>query len=207
MNSLLFFRSSYSFTSFPDFFSWNTLEVELFVDRRSTVDESMSHHRTELGFTMIRFDNVPPEVMQAMCTPMHQVLAPSASSTSPSHATGSLYFLTLRGFPHFPKLMDLKPHLEDACNSIDRALRSGRNVLVHCQQGISRSAAVVIAYLIRNHDDLPPEMQVSMQKANNGNFGPLSVSYALLFSYQKIHVRCFLRVEIRKYMLSIFDYH
>ncbi|KAF9075819.1 protein-tyrosine phosphatase-like protein [Rhodocollybia butyracea] len=46
---------------------------------------------------------------------------------------------------------DLKPHLEEACNSIDRALRSGRSVLVHCQQGISRSAAVVIAYLIRNH--------------------------------------------------------
>ncbi|KAJ3880345.1 protein-tyrosine phosphatase-like protein [Lentinula edodes] len=142
---------------------------------------------------MIRFDNVPPEVMQAMCTPMHQVLAPSASSTSPSHATGSLYvgsmsaitdydllrtyrvshFIQVLDAPWLPPLpetdgyggkvtsfkieildttsADLKPHLEDACNSIDRALRSGRNVLVHCQQGISRSAAVVIAYLIRNH--------------------------------------------------------
>lgn len=29
---------------------------------------------------------------------------------------------------------DLKPHLEAACNHIDRALRSGANVLVHCQQ-------------------------------------------------------------------------
>lgn len=67
---------------------------------------------------------------------------------------------------------DLRPHLEAACNHIDKALRSGHGVLVHCQQvrcvcflfshllidasssfaqGISRSAAVIIAYLIRNH--------------------------------------------------------
>ncbi|KAI0044791.1 hypothetical protein FA95DRAFT_1680946 [Auriscalpium vulgare] len=44
---------------------------------------------------------------------------------------------------------DLKPHLEDAVEYIDGALRRGQNVLVHCQQGVSRSAAIVIAYLIR----------------------------------------------------------
>ncbi|KIK68166.1 hypothetical protein GYMLUDRAFT_37006 [Collybiopsis luxurians FD-317 M1] len=137
---------------------------------------------------MIRFDNLPPDVMQALCTPMHLVLP-----TSPTHATGSLYigsmsaitdyellrscrvshFVQVLDAPWLPPLpetdangmrttsfkieildtssADLKPHLEDACNSIDRALRSGRNVLVHCQQGVSRSAAIVIAYLIRNH--------------------------------------------------------
>jgi len=46
---------------------------------------------------------------------------------------------------------DLRPHLEAVCNHIDKALRSGRSVLVHCQQGVSRSPSVVIAYLIRNH--------------------------------------------------------
>jgi len=44
---------------------------------------------------------------------------------------------------------DLQPHLEDTVEDIDSALRRGRNVLVHCQQGVSRSAAIVIAYLIR----------------------------------------------------------
>ncbi|KAI0305178.1 protein-tyrosine phosphatase-like protein [Multifurca ochricompacta] len=45
---------------------------------------------------------------------------------------------------------DLRPHLEDAVEDIDSALRRGCNVLVHCQQqGVSRSAAIVIAYLIR----------------------------------------------------------
>jgi len=130
---------------------------------------------------MIRFDNLPPEVMQAMCTPMHLVLGPSGSTTG-SLYVGSMsaitdhdllrtcrisHFVQVLDAPWLPPLpegvtsfkieildttsADLKPHLEDACNSIDRALRSGRNVLVHCQQGISRSAAVVLAYLIRNH--------------------------------------------------------
>ncbi|GLB45286.1 putative dual specificity phosphatase, catalytic domain [Lyophyllum shimeji] len=131
---------------------------------------------------MIRFDNMPPEVMQAMCTPMHQVLSPQGS------ITGSLYvgslsalqdkdLLSEHGISHLVQVLDapwlplsekdgfhcyriqildqstvdLKPHLEAACNYIDRALRSGKNVLVHCQQGISRSPAIVIAYLIRNH--------------------------------------------------------
>ena len=35
---------------------------------------------------MIRFDNLPPEVMQAMCTPMHLILP-----ASPQQHTGALY--------------------------------------------------------------------------------------------------------------------
>jgi protein-tyrosine phosphatase len=29
---------------------------------------------------------------------------------------------------------DLRPHLEAVCNHIDAALKSGKNVLVHCHQ-------------------------------------------------------------------------
>ncbi|KAH7904829.1 protein-tyrosine phosphatase-like protein [Hygrophoropsis aurantiaca] len=43
---------------------------------------------------------------------------------------------------------DLRPHLEGACRYIASSLRGGHNVLVHCQQGVSRSPAIVIAYLI-----------------------------------------------------------
>ena len=39
---------------------------------------------------------------------------------------------------------DLKPHLEAVCSYIDRALRSGKNVLVHCQQ-VSYSVFYILA--------------------------------------------------------------
>ncbi|KAF9444655.1 phosphatases II [Macrolepiota fuliginosa MF-IS2] len=134
---------------------------------------------------MIRFDNLPPEVMQAMCTPMHEVLS---TTVTPGHApSGALYIGSLAAVqdkemlrehrvthlvqvldvPWLPAsekdgfstyrisiddaiTVDIRPHLEAACNYIDTSLRSGRNVLVHCQQGVSRSAAVILAYLIRN---------------------------------------------------------
>ncbi|KAL1946164.1 hypothetical protein VTO73DRAFT_15291 [Trametes versicolor] len=138
---------------------------------------------------MIRFDNLPPEVMQAMCTPMHQILP-----ASPQHKTGALYLgsfsaildPTLLSANHIQALVqvldapwlpsveahaaqgnklecyrldildsssaDLRPHLESTVRWIDDRLRRGVNVLVHCQQGVSRSAAVVIAYLIYTHN-------------------------------------------------------
>ncbi|KAJ6480419.1 protein-tyrosine phosphatase-like protein [Mycena sanguinolenta] len=162
---------------------------------------------------MIRFDTLPPEVMQAMCTPMHQILPPTAlppsnqsmpmpSSSSPYapypnsgghqqpvRMTGGLYLGSLSAVNDHPLLrahgvthlvqaleapwapparkedgfvaysidirdketVDLRPHLEAACVYIERALKRGEGVLVHCQQGVSRSPSIVIAYLIRNH--------------------------------------------------------
>ncbi|KZS89096.1 phosphatases II [Sistotremastrum niveocremeum HHB9708] len=41
------------------------------------------------------------------------------------------------------------PHLNGACDYIRSHLSQGRNVLVHCQQGVSRSCAIIIAYLMR----------------------------------------------------------
>ncbi|KAI0345454.1 phosphatases II [Trametopsis cervina] len=141
---------------------------------------------------MIRFENLPPEVMQAMCTPMHLILPPSASSTSPTSRSGALYLGSLQAIFDAPLLSahaigalvqvldapwlpsvdaqgpgkmdayrldildsttaDLKPHLEATVRWIDERLRRGVNVLVHCQQGVSRSSAVVIAYLIYTHN-------------------------------------------------------
>ncbi|KAG9308850.1 protein-tyrosine phosphatase-like protein [Chiua virens] len=144
---------------------------------------------------MIRFEGMAQEVMEAMCTPMHQILptrhpqtaSPSIHSVNQLTPSGALFigsmsatmdrdllrnhrithvvqvldapwvpisekdgFRCLRIDIHDKPTADLKPHLEGACQYIASALASGGNVLVHCQQGISRSPAIVIAYLIHN---------------------------------------------------------
>jgi len=130
--------------------------------------------RTCPSTAMIRFDGLPPEVMQAMCTPMHQILSQTmlpSSSSQPPTMSGALYLGSLAavmdpsmlrshnithiiqvldvpwnplsdkdGFNLYKieimdeKTVDIRPYLEGASSHIERALRSGRNVLVHCQQ-------------------------------------------------------------------------
>lgn len=43
----------------------------------------------------------------------------------------------------------LDGHFRETTRFIQRGRLSGRNVLVHCKQGISRSAALVLAYLVQ----------------------------------------------------------
>lgn len=150
---------------------------------------------------MIRFDGIPPEIIQAMCTPMHQILLPPPAQHLGHLWLGSLaaisdndllrkhrisHIVQVIDAPWLPPIndpnltvtridildipsADLKSHLDDTCARIERSLTSGKNVLVHCQQvcstspspkifpsppspkGISRSASVVIAYLIKKY--------------------------------------------------------
>ena len=44
---------------------------------------------------------------------------------------------------------DLLPHLDEAVTFIHRCLLDGGRILVHCQAGVSRSASLVVAYLVR----------------------------------------------------------
>ena len=45
----------------------------------------------------------------------------------------------------------LSNHFKDALDFIKNAIAEGKNVLVHCFAGVSRSASVVIAYLMKYH--------------------------------------------------------
>ncbi|KAF8217167.1 protein-tyrosine phosphatase-like protein [Mycena galopus ATCC 62051] len=169
--------------------------------------------------TMIAFDSLSREEMEAMCTPMHLVLSPtpcssatntraknnSAVAAATPHdglgptpvpgpeadgaatTTGALYLgsmaaahdmdlLRAHDIAHLVQVLEvpwmpdsdrpglschrvdlqdtvsasLLPHLEAACDYIRVSLSRRENVLVHCQQGVSRSASIVIAYLIRD---------------------------------------------------------
>jgi dual specificity phosphatase 12 len=44
---------------------------------------------------------------------------------------------------------DVLLHIEGACNIIDKCLMSGRNVLVHCAQGVSRSVTIITGYIMK----------------------------------------------------------
>lgn len=48
----------------------------------------INHRRLDTQLAMIRFDQLPPDVMQAMCTPMHLILPPSGRA-------GALYLGSL----------------------------------------------------------------------------------------------------------------
>ncbi|PAV16805.1 phosphatases II [Pyrrhoderma noxium] len=58
----------------------------------------------------------------------------------------------------------LAPHLDDAVRFIRDRLTKGENVLVHCQQGISRSPAIVTAFLMREQS-IPYEAALHLVKS------------------------------------------
>lgn len=150
---------------------WNHTSTRIYIDPFQVLTLFLFCRLFQaFALTMIRFDNLPPEVMQAMCTPMHLII-PAAPSNSPRPPTGSLWLGSLsatmdKSVLHQQKIThvvqvldvpwlpiseadgfecykidildvpsaDLRGHLEGACKDIDKALRSGKNTLVHCQQ-------------------------------------------------------------------------
>lgn len=81
--------------------------------------------------------------------------------------------------------MDLLPFMSDVCNFIEgNSCRNDTNVLVHCREGISRSASIVIAYLMRKHnmslDEALAEVKERRKVRPSSNFvGQLRVWEAL----------------------------
>ena len=70
---------------------------------------------------------------------------------------------------------DILAVLYDALEFIDVSLKAGGRVLVHCSQGVSRSATLVIAYLMWRSGSSYDEVYAQVKEARgitNPNIGP-----------------------------------
>eukprot|EP00759_Apiculatamorpha_spiralis_P013896 PhF_6_TR20625/c0_g1_i1/m.29720 len=76
------------------------------------------------------------------------VLNVAKEVTPIDHPTLTVRHLTLQDDSH----ENLEIHVDDAVAFMDSAAANGTKILVHCRKGISRSAALVIAYLMRKKD-------------------------------------------------------
>jgi hypothetical protein len=59
---------------------------------------------------------------------------------------------------------DILTYLPEATSFLDTHLRQGTSVLVHCEMGVSRSATVVLAYLMRYHNRTRDESYILLKQ-------------------------------------------
>jgi tyrosine-protein phosphatase len=74
---------------------------------------------------------------------------------------------------------DVKDELWDLCQTIESRTKEGKKVLVHCQQGASRSATLIIAYGMYINQDLGPNEAYSLAQSKSRWVNP---NMSLLFS-------------------------
>lgn len=74
---------------------------------------------------------------------------------------------------------DVKDELWDLCQLIELRTKEGKKVLVHCQQGASRSATLIIAYGMYLHQDMSATEAYAMAQSKSRWVNP---NMSLLFS-------------------------
>ena len=73
----------------------------------------------------------------------------NCTTTIPNYHEGIEY----KRFPLTDVAQDpIELYFEDACLTITDAIQKGKTVFVHCEAGISRSASIVIAYLMKSEN-------------------------------------------------------
>lgn len=79
---------------------------------------------------------------------------------------------------------DIAPDLMSLCETIDSRTKDGKKVLIHCQQGASRSASLIIAYGLYQKPDLSVN---DAYYAAQGKSRWISPNMKLMYSLQDFH--------------------
>jgi len=59
---------------------------------------------------------------------------------------------------------NIQEHFQETSAFIEKALEQGGNVLIHCLKGVSRSATIAAAFVIKTHLMSPPEAVEQLRK-------------------------------------------
>lgn len=96
-----------------------------------------------------------PEVLKSLGV-THVVNASQGTKFNQTNTNAEFYQeagIEFHGFPALDVIMfKILPYLRPAAEFIHKAHQENGVVYVHCQQGVSRSASVVLAYLMLYHD-------------------------------------------------------
>ena len=93
----------------------------------------------------------------------------SLTVNEPQHASGVEYFAYKL---NDSEETDLESVWDEVCNRIDGGLRKPGGVLVHCDQGVSRSGSTVAAYLMRRLAPMKPVRALQLVKMSRKQVNP-----------------------------------
>jgi tyrosine-protein phosphatase MSG5 len=126
--------------------------------------------------------DIPPDTAATMksYSTAFEVLPSSSTESSPTTPKPSVE-KKLPEYIHVPwdHNTDVKDELWDLCQIIEARTKEGKKVLVHCQQGASRSATLIIAYGMYINQDLGPNEAYSLAQSKSRWVNP---NMSLLFS-------------------------
>ena len=126
--------------------------------------------------------DIPPDTAATIMSysTAFEVLPSSSTESSPTTPKPSVD-KKLPEYIHVPwdHNTDVKDELWDLCQIIEARTKEGKKVLVHCQQGASRSATLIIAYGMYINQDLGPNEAYSLAQSKSRWVNP---NMSLLFS-------------------------
>ncbi|APA10524.1 hypothetical protein SS1G_06950 [Sclerotinia sclerotiorum 1980 UF-70] len=105
----------------------------------------------------------------------------SSTESSPSTPRPSTSEMKIPEYIHIPwdHNTDVQGELWDLCQTIESRAKEGKRVLVHCQQGASRSATLIIAYGMYINQDLSANEAYNLAQSKSRWVNP---NMSLLFS-------------------------